>query len=605
MSWEIIAVIVLLLGALASFVLERIPPDLTSLSVFAILLVAATLPFEHDLPSINSLLGVLANPAPLTVAAMFILSAALERCGGIDLIAEKMQNLTRLGFLRFFPIMLLIVATISAFVNNTPVVMVFMPVVLGLTRHLDRPASKLLIPLSYASIFGGTCTLVGTSTNILASGLLVSHGRPPLSMFELSLVGVPLMAIGILYLILFGGRILPNRETLTSILSEEERKEYMAEAFVQNGSPAVGKTLREAGLLAARGVRILEVIRNNVAITVDPRKTLLAAGDRLVLACRPAGFAHARGLSGIDLSSEMGLPLETISAQEGSLVEGVIGPRSTLAGRTIREINFRQRFRVIVVAIHRKGINLREKVETLPLEFGDTLLLMGTDNAIEELRRKDDILLLDRPRTPAVSRNHKLPVVIAILAGVVGLASLGAAPIAVLAIAGVAAAFLTGCISPKDGYASIEWPILILIYGTLGLGEAMESSGTAQLIAQKLAGAAAHLGGPALTPILLLIAVYLTTTTFTEILSNNAAIVLMAPIALTLGMEAGIDPRPLIIAATIAASASFATPIGYQTNTYVYGVGGYKFTDFLKIGLPLNLLYFVGSITLIPLIWSF
>jgi di/tricarboxylate transporter len=604
-SWEIIFVGVILLAALASFIWERIPTDLTAILVFSVLLLASFLPFSESLPTLDRLLSVFANPAPLAIAALFILSAALERSGLIDQLAQVLERLTRLGYHGLLVLMILLVAAVSAFINNTPVVVIFLPVILTLSRKINTPASKLLIPLSYASIFGGTCTLVGTSTNILASGLLDGAGEQPLTMFELSKVGIPLMVIGTLYLVIFAHRRLPVRESLTAILSEEERKEYFTEAFIRQSSPLIGKTFKGSELQKARGIRLLEIIRNGVAVPGNLAETQLEAGDRLVLACRPSGFVQARSVQGLKLSVEEREGLETISAHEGSIVEGVIGPRSTITGKTIRELNFRQRFRMIILAIHRRGINMRDRIDSLPLEQGDTILMMGTDEAREQIRRGDDILLLDRPHTPARDLRKKGPLVLATMTAVVAVVSLNLMPITAAAIVGVGVVLLTGVLRPKEAYDSIDWSILILIYGMLALGTAMESTGASGLIATGISRIPQFGLSDYLHLVLILACLYLTTSILTEILSNNATIVLMVPIALQLGATLGVDPRPFVIAACIASSASFSTPIGYQTNTYVYSVGGYRFADFIRIGLPLNLTYLCGTVFLVPMLWSF
>ncbi len=606
MSWEIFFVFGLLVFALVSFLVEKIPADQTAITIFALVLAAGLLPGENSFPEIDELLTVFANPAPLTIAAMFILSAALEKCGAIKWLAAGLGDLaSTLGYRRFLLVLVLGVATISAFINNTPVVMVFLPVVLSLSRTMGVPASKLLIPLSYASIFGGTCTLVGTSTNILASSILEKAGERPIGMFEIAAVGLPLLLVSTVYLVLFSDRLLPERETLTSILSDEERKEFLTEAFIQPESPLIGRTVRQSGLLKQPGVRVLEIIHNEVAIPVEP-ETELKEGDRLVLACRPSGFAHARSIAGIDLEATRGIGLETISAHEGAIVEGVIGPRSTIAGQTIREINFRQRFRVILIAIHRKGINLRQKIDEVRLKSGDLLLMMGTDAAIRQLRRGGDVLLLDHPYTPSRSLRKKTPWVLATVAAVILAVSLNLVPIVAAALIAAAVSYFIGVLKTKEGYASIEWSILFLIYGMLALGLAMQTTGAADLLASGLSAVTGTgLIPPHLEPYAVLALLYLTTMVMTETLSNNATVVLMAPLALSLGAALGVDPRPFVIATCVAASASFSTPIGYQTNTYVYGVAGYRFRDFTKIGLPLNAIYCLVSVLVIPRIWPF
>lgn len=605
MSPEIIFVFALLCLAVYLFISEQMSPDQTSFTIMFILLLVGALFPESALPTTDALITVFANPAPLTIAAMFIISSALERSGALEGIAAGMRRVARLGLVPVLFMLVLVVGTISAFMNNTPVVVIFVPMVLSLAREMQTPASKLLIPLSYASIFGGVCTLVGTSTNILASGLMQGAGMEPLSMFELARVGVPLLIIGALFVALVGHRLLPRRDTLTALLSDEERKEFITTAYVQKSSALIGKTLRESGLLKARGVRVLEIIRSEVALAGDPRESVLEEGDRLVLAARPGGMAQTRSLEGVNLGLERDLGIETIAAHEGAIVEGVVAPRSSLIGRSIASINFRQRYRMIVLAIHRRGANLRQGFDNVPLAFGDTLLMMGTDEARESLRRSDDILLLDRPETPSRSTVRKRPIVIVTMAAVVITASTGLLPIVVASLAGAGLLLLTNCITAKDAYASIDWSILVLIYGTLALGMAMDTTGAAQLLARQVVHLGDFAGSPELRALIILAGLYALTATLTEFMSNNASVVLIVPIAIGIGQMLDMDPRPFVIATTIASSAAFATPIGYQTNTYVYGVGNYKFGDFMKIGLPLNIVYFIGTVTLVPLFWKF
>ncbi len=604
MSWELLFVLALLIFALVNFIWEKLPIDVTAILLFSALLVGSIFSHSGLLPTVDGLILVFANSAPLTIAAMFIISLALDRCGFIEILAQKLGKLTSLPYGGFILVLVVGVGAISAFINNTPVVVVFMPVIISLARKMNTPASKLLIPLSYASIFGGVCTLMGTSTNILMSGIITQYDQAPLGMFEISVVGIPLLCVGTAYLMIFGKRILPTRETLTAILSEEERKEYITEAFVRKDSSLIGKSFSESALKKNRGMRILEVVRDGVALTGDAKLTPLAEGDRLVLASRPSAIASARSNEDLDLAGEQGLDLETIAAHEGAIIEGVIGPMSSLVGKSIRDINFRQRYRMIVLAVHRNGRNVREKLETIPLDFGDTLLMMGTDKAIENLRKGEDIILLDHGTLPAKDMTRKMPLVIGLIAAMIAAVSFANVPIVAASIIVVALLFLSGTIKPKEAYAAIEWRILVLIYGMLALGQALETTGATGQAAGYVV-AMVQTVPIDMQPYIMLIFLYLITTTVTELLSNNATVVLMGPLSISIAATLGVDPRPFIIAVCIASSASFSTPIGYQTNTYVYGVGGYRFSDFLKIGIPLNLIYFVCSVLMIPLFWSF
>ena len=598
MTWEIAIIFALLAGTLALFIWEKFSPDLVALGLFCVLALSPLLPAKDTF-------AVFSNAAPFTVGAMFVLSAALVKCGAIDRLSGIVERAGGWSYPLVIGGMVLLVAAVSAFINNTPVVVVFLPVVLNLARRMKLAPSKLLIPLSYGAILGGCCTLIGTSTNLVVNGVITSRGLDGFRMFEFAWLGIPSAILGATYLAFFGKRLLPDRAMLTSILTEEERREYITEAFVQPAAPAVGKTLEEAGLGSKRGIRVLEIVRDGVALYFDPKTTQLESGDRLVLACRPQGIAAARGVQGIDLVSELALGLEQIAAHEGSLVEAVVNPNSDLVGRSIRDLNFRQRYRMVVLALHRQGRNVREKVETLPLAPGDVLLMMGTDQAIDALQNSSDLVVFDRARTPARPKTRYIPLVLGVIAAAIAGEVLGVVPIAVGALVGCVVVCAAGCLTTKEAYDSIEWPVLFLIYAMLAAGLALDHTGGAAWIAKNVVSGVDHFVAPHWKPVVMLGAVYLITTTFTEILSNNAVAALMVPIVLGIAAQLQVDPRPFLVALAFAASASFATPIGYQTNTYVYGVGGYRFGDFVKIGAPLNLMCMIVAVVVIPRVWPF
>ncbi|MDP0499982.1 MAG: SLC13 family permease [Verrucomicrobiota bacterium JB022] len=598
MTWEIPFMLMLLVAILVSFALEKIPAELTAMTAFALLLVLGLLPMDKAM-------AVFSNSGPITVAAMFILSAGLEKCGAIDYVAAALNRLPPLKLYMVLPVMIVGVAAISAFINNTPVVVVFLPVAFSLAQRLQVPASKLLIPLSYASIFGGSCTLIGTSTNIIVSSMARDAGHEPIGMFELATVGLPLLVAGTLYLTLLGPKILPTRETISSILTEEERREYMLEAYVKADSSLVGKTLPQTSLGKVENLRILEILRHGVRLRHGTGEMVFQAGDRLLLAMSPRAVSKAQQAEGLDLRDTLGDGLEQISLSQGVMVEAVIGPDSELIGQTLSHLNFRQRYRLAPMAVHRRGKNLHREFDKVALDRGDILLLLGTTEAIDNARGSEDLLILDRPPVILGARRRKLPFILAVIACVIGSASIGLMPIAGAAMVGCVVLLLAKCLTMKEAYEAIQWPILFIIFAMLGVGAAMEATGTSAWLADHLVAGVGAFVPEAWQPFALLAGIYLLTTILTEILSNNAAAVLLTAIALGLAHSMQLDPRPFLIAIAIAASASFATPIGYQTNTYVYGVGGYRFSDFAKIGIPLNLLAFVIAMAVIPMVWSF
>ncbi len=605
MTWEIATVLILVGLVLVQFIRERWPTDLTGLVAFAALLLLSQLPGHHSFPSANQLLKVFANPAPLTVAAMFVLTYALERTGAISRALVALEGVGNLGPRGLLLVMMLGTAAVSAFINNTPVVVVGLPVAMHLAKRAGVSASIFLIPLSFAAVFGGCCTLVGTSTNILASGLLADSGNAPLGMFEIGAVGLPAALLGLAYVTWAAPKLLPARKTLAQDLEEAGISEYVVEASVQEKSQAAGKTLAEAGLGPRSGMRIIEVIRGHEP-SFEPLDTLrLRAGDRLVIAGAPAAVGAILAMQGVSLPAERGKSAELIATHEGHLAEAIVGPLSELAGRSLRDLNFRQRFGLVVLAVHRRGMNLSRGFESVPLQPGDTLLVLGSESSIDQLRRSTDLLLLDRPRVPTSAQRAGTALVFGTLAAVILTASLELVPIEVAALVGCAFLMATGAIKPRQAYRSIDWSLMFLIYSTIALGTAMESTGAAKFIAENLAFGAAALVAEAWKPLVLLAVIYLITMLVTEVLSNNATVVLMMPIALGLAAQLGLDPRPFAIAITLAASAAFATPIGYQTNTYVYSAGGYRFGDFLRIGVPLNLLYFAIAMLIVPLVWPF
>jgi di/tricarboxylate transporter len=589
-TWQIVIVLVLVAVVFFGFVRETLAPDTMAMAAAGALLVFGIL-------DTREVLDVFSNSAPITIACMFVLSAALERTGVIESLGEAISRRRWRSPWIAMVAMALVVMVLSAFVNNTPVVVILTPVVIALARSQMVAPSRLLIPLSYASIFGGTCTLIGTSTNIIVDGVAQKQGLTGFGMFEITIPGVLMGLIGIAYLFAFGRWLLPDRETLADILPDQTRRQFLTEVLVPGRSPLVGKTLAEAGLTRKRGYYVMDVIRDRVSLDPEYGSPRLEAGDRLVLRTRAVDVMELRETTGVAFESADRLALEPISSHKAMTMEGIVGPFSKLVGHRIADLNLRRQYGTYILAIHRQRELLRDNFDELRLDFGDTLLLEGPPEGLKRLFDQQDLVNLTLP-TERPFRREKAPLVIALVAAMMVLATLEILPIVALALIAATAAVALGCLDSEEAYMAIQWRILILIFGMLALGRALETTGAAMLLVQQITGVAAAAG-----PVAVLSVIYFLTSALTEVMSNNAAAILITPIAIGIAEQMGIDPRPFVVAVMFAASASFATPIGYQTNTFVHTAGGYRFIDFVKVGLPLNLILWVAATLIIPVFW--
>jgi len=584
--WQAVLTGLVMLVTLAALLFGQRGPDMAMIGGVVALLAAGVL-------SPGEALAGMSNEGMITVAALFVVAAAVERTGALAAVVDRVlgrpstlssaQLRTMLG-----------PAAVSAFMNNTPVVALMVPAIRDWAKKHRLSVSKLLMPMNAAVVLGGLCTLIGTSTNVVVSGLLAAKTGRPLGMFDITALGVPLFAAGLVYLVIASRHLLKDRRP--AVGAGDDPRQYSLEMLVEPGSPLVGRSIEEAGLRGLEGLFLMEIDRGGHVIAAVGPTERLEAGDRLVFVGVVDSVVELQKIRGLRPATDQVFKLDD-PRSERTLIEAVVSNTCPLIGRTVREGRFRSTYDAVVIAVARNGERLRMKIGDISLEPGDTLLLEASADFADHQRTNRDFYLVSAVRDSTPPRHERAWIACTVLAAMVLAATLELVPMVAAALVAGAVVVATRCISSDEARGAIEWESLLLIAASFGLARAMEKTGLAEAIARStIAAAGEH-------PHVVLAAIYLVTMLFTELMSNNAAAVLTFPIAWQTAADLGVNPVPFVMAVTVAASCGFATPMGYQTNLMIYGPGGYKFSDYVRFGGPLNLLVMAITVALAPLIW--
>ena len=596
MTFEIAFVLGLIFLAFILFVTEKFSLDVTALLILTILLLGGFL-------SIDEAISGFSNPAVITISLLFILSYALQKTRILEYLIVRINQLVSRSRSLGLSVYLLTIALASALMNNTAIVAIFMPVTIRLAHRYHMSPSKLLIPLSYAAIMGGTLTLIGTSTNLLVNSIYIKNSGLALGMFEFAKYGWITLTLGLIYVLTIAPRILPSRTVTSSLTQSYHMAGYLTEMRLSTDSPLVGSTCEERSVSYNYDVIVLDIQRDDRLITYNVGNEKLQAGDILFVKGSVESFLQMKEVEKVSLLTDEKLTQSELEQEDNVLIECMVTDQSDLIGQTIMNSNFRKRFYAFILAIRREGGIIRKKVAHVLIQSYDTLLIYGGKKQLAKLANSSGFILLGEVQEKLVKVKFWWVSIISIIVTII-LAALGLLPIIKGALLSIVILLILRVITPNEAYQSIHWQVIILIAALIPLGTVIETTGTASFIGESISQFVKLFSGN-LQPYILLGLTYLITMILTEVSSNTATAIIMTPIVLSLSANMGIDARPLIFGVCFAASASFSTPIGYQTNLMVYGAGGYKFSDFIKVGLPLSITFWLAAIIFIPMIWSF
>ncbi len=578
-----IAMLVIVTITFIQFIREKQPPEVVAIGS------AATMMFLGLLP-VKEAAGVLSNAAPWTIAFMFLIMGGLLRTGALEMMSRAVSS--RITTQPVLTVVMLFgfVIIASAVMNNTPVVAVMIPIFIQVAIRLGVSPSKFLMPLSYFTILGGMITLLGTSTNLLVDGVAREAGMTPFTLFEIAPVGIAVTLAGIAYFVVIGRKLLPDRSSLASFLGSRRAMKYFTEVAIPEDSSLVGQPVLEVPLFKRQAVRVIDVLRGDASLRRNLAEVVLEAGDRVVLRTEMADLLEMQGNKNLQM-------VDKLSSVATETVEVLISPGARLIGRRLGDMRLRRRYGVYVLAAHRRSQNIGRQLDDLVVRVGDTLLLEGAPEDIGRLAVDMELVDVSRPSARPY-RREKVPIAILALLSVVVLAAFDVAPIQALAFIAAAVVLVTRCVDAEEAFSFVDGRLLAMIFAMLAVGEALEATGTVKLIVDFIAPFLAGL--PAFVT---LICVYFLGLAMTEVLSNNAVAVLLTPIAIALAKSLGHDPRAYVVAVMFSATVAFATPIGYQTHMMVYGPGGYKFSDFIRVGIPLDIITGIVACLTIPMFW--